>query len=202
MSDTVHDAKNILKNMSYKCKECEMLKLPIERGFTNGVCNNICQYMICNNFSRIIHKTDDMNNKDIDVRNNETIGDDLEIFVIIEMNNFLTIEGFDNLLYQGDDEGNDNDFIFKYYSMVKRLYNMSFSIKRLKYETLNDNDFDFLHEALNDEYKTHELRYTITRAIGIMGMFRTQIGSNIYNETTCDKIIERINEEWCLLKNE
>ena len=42
MSDTVHDAKNILKKrfMSYKCKDCEMLKLPIERGFTNGVCNN------------------------------------------------------------------------------------------------------------------------------------------------------------------
>ena len=41
------------------------------------------------------------------------------------MNNFLTIEGFGNLLYEGDDEGNDNDFIFKYYSMVKRLYNMT-----------------------------------------------------------------------------
>ena len=81
--------------------------------------------------------------------------------------------------------------------MVKRLYNMSFSIKRLKYETLNDNEFDFLHEVLNDRYKTHELRYTIARAIGIMGMFRKQIRSNIYNETTCDKIIERIKEEWC-----
>ena len=183
--------------MSYKCEDCEILKLPIERGFTNGVCNNICQYMICNNCNRIIHKIDDMNNKDIDVRNNETIDDDLEIFVFIEMNNFLTIEGFDNLLYEGDDEGNDKGFIFKYYSMVKRLCNMSFSIKRLKYETLNDNDFDFLHEALNDRYKTHELRYTITRAIGILGMFRKQIKSNIYNETTCDKIIERIKKEWC-----
>ena len=35
-----------------------------------------------------------MNNKDIDIINNETIDDDLEIFVFIEMNNFLTIEGF------------------------------------------------------------------------------------------------------------
>ena len=81
--------------MSYKCEDCEMLKLPIERGFTNGVCNNICQYMICNNCNRIINKIDDMNNKDIDIRNNETIDDDLEIFVFIKMNNFLTIEGFD-----------------------------------------------------------------------------------------------------------
>ena len=37
MSDTVRDdtdAKNILKTkfMSYKCEDCEMLKLPIERG--------------------------------------------------------------------------------------------------------------------------------------------------------------------------
>ena len=190
MSDTVNiNAKNILKNkfMSYKCDDCEMLKLPIERGFANGVCNNICQYIICNNCNRIIKAIDDMNNKDIDIINNETIDDDLEIFVFIEMNNFLTIEGFDNLL-EWNDEGYNNDFIFKYYSIVKQLYNMSFNIKRLKYVVL----FDLLNEFLNDEYKTHELRYTIKRAIGIMGMFRKQINNNFYNETTCDKIIERI----------
>ena len=85
-----------------------------------------------------------MNNKDIDNRNNETLDDDLKIFVFIEMNDFLTIEGFGNLLHEGDDEGNDNDSIFKYCSMVKKLYNMSFHIKRLNYEALNDNDFDFL----------------------------------------------------------
>ena len=190
MSDTVNiNAKNILKNkfMSYKCDDCEMLKLPIERGFANGVCNNISQYMICNNCNRIIKRIDDMNNKDIDIINNETIDDDLEIFVFIEMNNFLTIEGFDNLL-ECNDEGYNNDFIFKYYSIVKQLYNMSFNIKRLKYVVL----FDFLNEFLNDEYKTHELRYTIKRAIGIMGMFRKQIKNNFYNETTCDKIIERL----------
>ena len=190
MSDTVNiNAKNILKNkfMSYKCDDCEMLKLPIERGFANGVCNNICQYIICNNCNRIIKKIDDMNNKDIDIINNETIDDDLEIFVFIEMNNFLTIEGFDNLL-ECNDEGYNNDFIFKYCSIVKQLYNMSFNIKRLKYVVL----FDFLNEFLNDEYKTHELRYTIKRAIGIMGMFRKQLKDNFYNETTCDKIIERL----------
>ena len=27
-----------------------------------------------------------------------------------------------------------------------------------------------------------------------MGLFRTKIGSNIYNETTCDKIIERLKK--------
>ena len=190
MSDTVNiNAKNILKNkfMSYKCDDCEMLKLPIERGFANGVCNNICQYIICNNCNRIIKAIDDMNNKDIDIINNETIDDDLEIFVFIEMNNFLTIEGFDNLL-ECNDEGYNNDFIFKYYSIVKQLYNMSFNIKRLKYVVL----FDLSNEFLNDEYKTHELRYTIKRAIGIMGMFRKQINNIFYNETTCDKIIERI----------
>ena len=190
MSDTVGiNAKNILKDkfMSYKCDDCEMLKLSIERGFANGVCNNICQYIICNNCNRIIKKIDDMNNKDIDIINNETIDDDLEIFVFIEMNHFLTIEGFDNLL-ECNDEGYNNDFIFKYYSIVKQLYNMSFNIKRLKYVVL----FDFLNEFLNNEYKTHELRYTIKRAIGIMGMFRKQIKNNFYNETTCDKIIERI----------
>ena len=79
-----------------------------------------------------------MNNKDIDIIHNETLDDDLEIFVFIEMNNFLTIEGFDHLL-ECDDEGY-NEFILKYYCMVKRLYNMSFNIKRLKYVVL----FDFL----------------------------------------------------------
>ena len=121
--------------MSYKCEDCEILKFPIKRGFTNGVRNNICQYMICNNCNRIIKKIADMNNKDIDIRHNETFDDDLEIFVFIEMNNFLTIEGFDNLL-ECDDEGYNNDSIFKYYSMVKKLYNMSFNVKRLKYVVL------------------------------------------------------------------
>ena len=187
--------------MSYECKDCEILKLPIERGFTNGVCNTICQYMICNNCNRII-KNDDMNNKDIDIRNNETLDDDLEIFVFIEMNNFFSIEGLGNLLYEGDDERNDNDFIFKYYSMVKRLYNMSFNIKRLKYDVLIDNDFEFLNEFLHYEYRIDEVRYTITHAIRTMGLFRTKIGNNIYNETTSDKIRKRIKEEWCPHKNE
>ena len=151
MRDTVRDntaAKNILRTkfMSYKCEDCEMLKVPIERGFTNGDCNDICQHMICKNCNRITNKIDDMNNKDIDIMNNETLDDDLEIFVFIEMKNFLTIEEFGNLLCEGDDEGNDNDSVFKYYSMVKRLYNMSFNIKRLKYDVLIDNDFDVLNE--------------------------------------------------------
>ena len=76
-----------------------------------------------------------MNNKDIDIINYETIDDDLEIFVFIEMNHFLTIEGFDNLL-ECNDEGYNNDFIFKYHSIVKQLYNMSFNINRLKYVVL------------------------------------------------------------------
>ena len=46
------------------------------------------------------------------------------------MNKILTIEGIDNLLTECDDEGNNNESIFKYYGMVRRLYNMSFSIKR------------------------------------------------------------------------
>ena len=52
--------------------------------------------------------------------------------------------------------------------MVKRLYDMSFSINRLKYEALNDNDFDFVSEFLNYEYKTHELRHTVSNATRTM----------------------------------
>ena len=82
--------------MNYKCEDCEILKLPIKQGFINGVCNNVCQYMICNNCNRIMNKIGEMNNKDIDIRNIETLDDDIEIFVFIEMSNFLTIEGFGN----------------------------------------------------------------------------------------------------------
>ena len=76
-----------------------------------------------------------MNNKDIDIIHNETLDDHLEKIVFMEMNNFLTIEGFDHLL-ECDDEGDNNESIFKYYCMVKRLYNMSFNIKRLNYVVL------------------------------------------------------------------
>ena len=65
-NDTAHediDVKNILKQkfINYKCKDCEMLKLTIQQGFLDGVSNDICQYMICNNCNRIINKIDDMN---------------------------------------------------------------------------------------------------------------------------------------------
>ena len=160
-SDTVSegiDTKNIMKQkfVRYKCIDCEMLKLPIKQGFVNCVCNNICQYMICDNCNKIINKIDDMKNEDIDNRNAETLDDDLEIFVFLEMNKFLTEEEFDNVLYEGDEEGNANDFVFKYYSIVKGLYNMSFSIKRLNYEACNNDYFDFL----SCEYDEQELEYT------------------------------------------
>ena len=74
---------------------------------------------------------------------------------------------------------------------------MSFNIKRVKYDVLIDNDFDLLNEFFNYEYRIDELRYTITHAIGIMGLFRTKLGKK-----TCDKIMKRIKEEWCPLKNE
>ena len=61
--------------MNYKCTDCEMLKFPIKQGFINGVCNNICQYVICDNCNKIINKIDDMNNRDIDNRNAETLDD-------------------------------------------------------------------------------------------------------------------------------
>ena len=95
------------------------------------------------------------------------------------MNKFLTEEEFDNLLYEGDERGNTNGFIFMYYSMVKRLYNMSFSIKRLKYEALNDNDFGFVNEFLHYKYKAHELRYTVRKASRTMGWFKKEIGTFI-----------------------
>ena len=56
--------------------------------------------------------------------------------------------------------------------------------------------------CLNDEYRIDELRYTITHAIRTMGLFRTKMESNIYNETTCDKIIERLKKDYCPLENE
>ena len=40
------------------------------------------------------------------------------------MNNFLIIEGFDSLL-ECDDEGSNNEFIFKYYCMVNKFYNLA-----------------------------------------------------------------------------
>ena len=71
--------------------------------------------------------------------------------------------------------------------MVKRLYNMSFSVKRSKYEALYDNDFGFVNEFLNCEYNAHELRYTVNNASEVMGWFKKEIGNNISNEKTVDK---------------
>ena len=90
----------------------------------------------------VLKQIDDINNIYFDTRNVKHIDDALEICVFIEMNKFFTKEEFGNVV----DNGYVEDIIYKYYSMVKRLYNMSFSIKRLKGEALNDNDIDFVNE--------------------------------------------------------
>ena len=138
----------------------------------------ICQYMICNNCNKIINKIDYMNNEDIDNRNVKNIDDDLEMFVFIEMNKFFTKEEFGNVV----DNGYVEDFIYKYYRMVKRFYNMSFGIKRLKYEASNKNNSDFVNEFLNYQYEAHELRYTARHANCVMKVFIKEKGNNIYNE--------------------
>ena len=86
-SDIVHkdiDIKHILKQpfMNYKCKDCKMLKLTIQQGFIDGVSNNICQYIICNNCNKIINTINYINNEDIDNRNVKNIDDDLEMCLL------------------------------------------------------------------------------------------------------------------------
>ena len=76
--------------------------------------------------------------------------------------------------------------------MVKRLYNMSFSIKHLKYEASNKNNSNFVNEFLNNQYKAHELRYTARHAICVIKVFIKEIGNHIYNEKTVNKIIKQI----------
>ena len=97
---------------------------------------------------------------------------------------FLTKEEIHNLLTECDDEGNDNDFIFQYYDMVKRLYSMSFSIDDLYYEAMNN---------ISCKCDSNELKYTVKNAMRIMGYLKKK-GNNIYNKKTSDTIINRIKK--------
>ena len=192
-SDTVRegmDAKNVLKQkfMSYKCRDCNMIKLTMKQGFINDVVDNICQYTMCGNCSKVVKSIDAMDDRniDIDIRNDKTLDEDLEIWVFIQMNEFLTRIEFDHLLTECDDEGNDNDSIFKYYNVVKRLYSMSFDIDDLYYDAMDNLRWEWLD--------LNELEYTVKKAIKTMGYFTKEIGNNTYNEKTSDKIIERIKK--------
>ena len=192
-SDTVRegmDAKNVLKQkfMSYKCRGCNMIKLTMKQGFINDVVDNICQYTMCDNCSKVVKSIDAMDDRniDIDIRNVKTLDEDLEIWVFIQMNEFLTRIEFDHLLTECDDEGNDKDFIFKYYNVVKRLYSMSFDIDDLYYDAMDNLRWEWLD--------LNELEYKVKKAIKTMGYFTKEIGNNIYNEKTSDKIIKRIKK--------
>ena len=192
-SDTVRegmDAKNVLKQrfMSYKCRDCNMIKLTIKQGFINDVVDNICQYTMCDNCSKVLKSIDTMDDRniDIDIRSVKTLDEDLEIWVFVQMNEFLTRIEFDTLLTECDDEGNDNDFIFEYYNVVKRLYSMSFDIDDLYYDAMDNLKWEWLN--------LNELEYTVKKAITTMGYFKKEIGNNIYNEKTSDKIIKRIRK--------
>ena len=178
-SDTVRegmDAKNVLKQkfMSYKCRDCNMIKLTMKQGFMNDVVDNMCQYIMCDNCSKVVKNIDAMDDRniDIDIRSVNTLDEDLEIWTFIQMNDFLTKEEFHNLLSECDDEGNDNDFIFQYYDMVKILYSMSFSIDDLYYEAMNN---------ISCKCDSNELKYTVKNAMRIMGYLK-KIGNNIYNK--------------------
>ena len=192
-SDTVRegmDAKNVLKQrfMSYKCRDCNMIKLTMKQGFINDVVDNICQYTMCDNCSKVLKSIDAMDDRniDIDIRSVKTLDEDLEIWVFVQMNEFLTRIEFDTLLTECDDEGNDNDFIFEYYNVVKRLYSMSFDIDDLYYDAMDNLKWEWLN--------LNELEYTVKKAITTMGYFKKEIGNNIYNEKTSDKIIKRIKK--------
>lgn len=184
-SDTVRegmDAKNVLKQkfMSYKCRDCNMIKLTMKQGFMNDVVDNMCQYIMCDNCSKVVKNIDAMDDRniDIDIRSVNTLDEDLEIWTFIQMNDFLTKEEFHNLLSECDDEGNDNDFIFQYYDMVKRLYSMSFSIDDLYYEAMNN---------ISCKCDSNELKYTVKNAMRIMGYFQKKKGNNIYNKKQVTK---------------
>ena len=192
-SDTVRegmDAKNVLKQrfMSYKCRDCNMIKLTIKQGFINDVVDNIHQYTVCDNCSKLLKSIDAMDDRniDIDIRSVKTLDFFLEIWTFIQMNEFLTRIEFDTLLTECDDEGNDNDFIFQYYNVVKRLYSMSFDIDDLYYDAMDNLKWEWLN--------LNELEYTVKKAITTMGYFKKEIGTNIYNEKTSDKIIKRIKQ--------
>ena len=192
-SDTVRegmDAKNVLKQrfMSYKCRDCNMIKLTMKQGFINDVVDNICQYTMCDNCSKVLKSIDAMDDRniDIDIRSVKTLDEDLEIWTFVQMNEFLTRIEFDTLLTECDDEGNDNDFIFEYYNVVKRLYSMSFDIDDLYYDAMDNLKWEWLN--------LNELEYTVKKAITTMGYFKKEIGNNIYNEKTSDKIIKRIKK--------
>ena len=79
-SDTVRegmDAKNVLKQrfMSYKCRDCNMIKLTIKQGFINDVVDNIHQYTVCDNCSKLLKSIDAMDDRniDIDIRSVKTL---------------------------------------------------------------------------------------------------------------------------------
>ena len=184
-SDTVRegmDAKNVLKQkfMSYKCRDCNMITIAMKQGFMNDVVDNMCQYIMCDNCSKVVKNIDAMDDRniDIDIRSVNTLDEDFEIWTFIQMNDFLTKEEFHNLLSECDDEGNDNDFIFQYYDMVKRLYSMSFSIDDLYYEAMNN---------ISCKCDSNELKYTVKNAMRIMGYFQKKIGNNIYNKKQVTK---------------
>ena len=86
------DAKNVLKQkfMSYKCKDCNMIKLTMKQGFMNDVVDNMCQYIMCDNCSKVVKNIDAMDDRniDIDIRSVNTLDEDLEIWTFIQMNFF------------------------------------------------------------------------------------------------------------------
>ena len=80
--------------MSYKCRDCSLSKSTIKQGFSDGVSHNSCEYITCDKCSTVINAIQNHNSKcdcsTVNISKN-TLDEDLEIFVFIEMNTFLTV---------------------------------------------------------------------------------------------------------------
>ena len=108
---------------------------------SDGVSNNICEYIMCDRCSTVINAIQNHNSyrgcSTVNI-SKDTLDEDLDMFVFNEMNKILTVEGLDNFLYTGYDDGDDNDFTFEY-DYLSKDYMISDNIESLTYEALNDN---------------------------------------------------------------
>ena len=172
------------KILSCKCSEYATIKWIIKNNFTDGIGNNICEYVACKSCSNIMSHFDSIE-IDINPCDDDDIDEQIQIYVYNTLVNEFPDDKMNLIL-------NEKEMIHyqDYGQGLKTCCNNSYSTVAFCMLEMNINDADCMDDNFN-----HETLIDCLRKILLYIKDNEQfIGNTIIDENKFDNVYERIQQ--------
>ena len=172
------------KILSCKCSEYATIKWIIKNNFTDGIGNNICEYVACKSCSNIMSHFDSIE-IDINPCDDDDIDEQIQIYVYNTLVNEFPDDKMNLIL-------NEKEMIHyqDYGQGLKKCCNNSYSTVAFCMLEMNINDADCMDDNFN-----HETLIDCLRKILLYIKDNEQfIGNTIIDENKFDNVYERIQQ--------